>query len=105
MNANTVIVYASKHHGNTKKLLEAIAEQEDVELLDLAGKDRVLIDDSINDLISCLIHSSYLHDIDALLRGRTDGNELTAYIAASTQELMPLQRCDDEYLSTFPPHA
>ena len=33
MNANTVIVYASKHHGNTKKLLEAIAEQEDVELL------------------------------------------------------------------------
>ena len=32
MNANTVIVYASKHHGNTKKLLEAIAEQEDVEL-------------------------------------------------------------------------
>lgn len=23
MNANTVIVYASKHHGNTKKLLEA----------------------------------------------------------------------------------
>jgi flavodoxin len=32
MNANTVIVYASKHHGNTKKLLEAIAEQEDAGL-------------------------------------------------------------------------
>ena len=25
MNANTVIVYASKHHGNTKKLVDAIA--------------------------------------------------------------------------------
>ncbi len=33
MNTNTVIVYASTHHGNTKKLLEAIANQEDVEPL------------------------------------------------------------------------
>jgi flavodoxin len=40
MNANTVIVYASKHHGNTKKLLEAIAEQEDVELLDIAENEQ-----------------------------------------------------------------
>ena len=39
MNANTVIVYASKHHGNTKKLLEAIAEQEEVELLDIAENE------------------------------------------------------------------
>ena len=37
MNANTVIAYASTHHGNTKELLEAIAEQEDVELLDIAA--------------------------------------------------------------------
>ena len=40
MNANTVIVYASKHHGNTKKLLEALAEQEDVELLDIAENEQ-----------------------------------------------------------------
>ena len=40
MNANTVIVYASTHHGNTKKLLEAIAEQEDVELLDIAENEQ-----------------------------------------------------------------
>ena len=40
MNANMVIVYASKHHGNTKKLLEAIAKQEDVELLDIAANEQ-----------------------------------------------------------------
>lgn len=32
----TVIVYFSKHHGNTKKLAEAIAEKYPVELIDLA---------------------------------------------------------------------
>lgn len=45
----TVIVYYSKHHGNTKKLLDAIAKTEDVNLLnvtenpsaDLSGFDRI----------------------------------------------------------------
>lgn len=45
----TVIVYYSKHHGNTKKLLDAIAKNEDVNLLnvtgnpsaDLSGFDRI----------------------------------------------------------------
>lgn len=31
----TVIVYYSKHHGNTKKLLDAIAKTEDVNLLNV----------------------------------------------------------------------
>ena len=31
----TVIVYYSKHHGNTKKLLDAIAKNEDVNLLNV----------------------------------------------------------------------
>ena len=30
-----VIVYASTHHGNTRKLLEAIAERNDVDLVDV----------------------------------------------------------------------
>ena len=45
----TVIVYASTHHGNTKKLLEAIAGHSDVDLVDvvahaqydLSGYDRI----------------------------------------------------------------
>ena len=45
----TVIVYYSRHHGNTKKLLDAIAAQEDVTLVDvlegretdLSGYDRI----------------------------------------------------------------
>ena len=31
----TAIVYYSKHHGNTKKLLEAIAEHNEVTLIDV----------------------------------------------------------------------
>ena len=45
----TVIVYYSRHHGNTKKLLDAIAAQEEVTLIDvlegretdLSGYDRI----------------------------------------------------------------
>ena len=45
----TAIVYYSKHHGNTKKLLDAIAEKHPVTLIDvtkqpdadLSGYDRV----------------------------------------------------------------
>ena len=45
----TAIVYYSQHHGNTKKLLDAIASREDVTLIDvlenrdadLAGYDRI----------------------------------------------------------------
>lgn len=32
---NTAIVYYSQHHGNTKKLLDAIAEREEVTLIDV----------------------------------------------------------------------
>lgn len=34
----TAIVYYSKHHGNTKKLLDAIAEKHDVDLFDVTDK-------------------------------------------------------------------
>ena len=37
----TVIVYASLHHGNTKKLAEAIAEKNDVTLFDVTSKDKI----------------------------------------------------------------
>lgn len=49
MGIKTVIVYASTHHGNTRKLLEAISQKNDVELVDatknekfdLSGYDRI----------------------------------------------------------------
>lgn len=34
----TAIVYYSKHHGNTKKLLDAIAEKHDVRLIDAVAQ-------------------------------------------------------------------
>ena len=34
----TAIIYYSKHHGNTKKLLDAIAEKNEVTLIDVTEK-------------------------------------------------------------------
>ncbi len=34
---NTAIIYYSQHHGNTKKLLDAIAAAEDVTLIDVTA--------------------------------------------------------------------
>ena len=40
METKTVIVYASSHHGNTRKLLEAISQSNDVELVDVIGNEK-----------------------------------------------------------------
>ena len=39
MDTKTVIVYVSTHHGNTKKLLEAIADKHDVDLVDVTENE------------------------------------------------------------------
>ena len=36
----TIIVYASTHHGNTRKLAEAIAKQDNVELVDVIKQEQ-----------------------------------------------------------------
>lgn len=41
----TAIIYYSKHHGNTKKLLDAIAETGDVTLLDVADSKNVNLEE------------------------------------------------------------
>lgn len=41
----TVIVYASMHHGNTKKLAEAIAAKNDVALFDILSKDEINLEE------------------------------------------------------------
>lgn len=37
----TAIIYYSKHHGNTKKLLDAIAGENEVDLIDVTANSRV----------------------------------------------------------------
>ena len=79
--------------------------EEDVQLLDLFCQNGVLIDNAIDQLIGAQVLLTDLTDIDALLGGRTDGNKLTSDIVACAQELMSLQRSDNEYLRAFTPHA
>ncbi len=41
----TAVVYYSKHHGNTKKLLDAIAEKHEITLVDASCADKVELND------------------------------------------------------------
>ena len=79
--------------------------EEDVQLLDLFCQNGVLIDNAIYQLIGAQVLLTDLTDIDALLGGRAYGDKLTSYIVACAQELMSLQRSDNEYLRAFTPHA
>ena len=45
MGTKTVIVYASTHHGNTKKLLDAIAKENEVELVDITENEKYDLSD------------------------------------------------------------
>ena len=46
----TAIIYYSKHHGNTKKVIDAIAKDHDITLIDAANNDSFCLSDY--DLIS-----------------------------------------------------
>ena len=41
----TAIIYYSQHHGNTKKLLDAIASKNEVDLYDVTKKDEIDLSD------------------------------------------------------------
>lgn len=41
----TAIIYYSKHHGNTKKLLDAIAEENEVTLIDITENPNAALED------------------------------------------------------------
>ena len=78
--------------------------KKDMELLNFLGQNGVFIDDSVNDRVGCLINTPDLHDVDALPGCRTDRDELASDILAGSEELMALQRSDDEYLGASTPH-
>lgn len=44
-NTKTAIIYYSKHHGNTKKLLDAIASANDVTLIDVTNNPPASLED------------------------------------------------------------
>ncbi|MCR4718972.1 MAG: flavodoxin [Firmicutes bacterium] len=41
----TVIIYVSVHHGNTKKVIEAIASKNDVDVFDVLSKERINLEE------------------------------------------------------------
>ena len=62
----TAIVYYSKHHGNTKKLLDAIAEKHDVTLIDVvANKDADVSEYDRIGLASGIYFSAFAKQITA----------------------------------------
>lgn len=78
----TVIVYYSKHHGNTKKLLDAIAEKHDVTLIDVvANKDADVSEYDRIGLASGIYFSSFAKQITAFAEEKLPENKDVFFIA------------------------
>ena len=78
----TAIVYYSKHHGNTKKLLDAIAEKNDVALIDVTkGKDINVSEYERIGLASGIYYSAFAKQITAFAEERLPENKEVFFIA------------------------
>ena len=90
-----LIVYHSEHHGNTKKLVEAIAGQGDVTLLNVS--DNSPLDWSDFDLIgfaSGIYYQKFHKDIlDSAEKNLPAGNVLFEATKSFLQSLFNLIRC------------
>ena len=82
MKTNTAIVYYSKHHGNTKKLLDAIvAEDNSVALIDVTEQpDADLLSYDRIGLASGIYFSSFAKQIIAFAEAHLPGNKDVFYI-------------------------
>ena len=60
----TVVVYVSTHHGNTKKLLDAIAEKEAIDMIDIVeNKDSEISDYDLIGIASGIAFGKYYPQI------------------------------------------
>ena len=64
--------------------------EENMQSLDLRGKRRFVCRNAIDQLVCGLIRLSYLHNIDAVLRGRRDLYKLTANVLTGTVKFVSL---------------
>lgn len=80
----SIIIYASSHHGNTKKVVDAIAKDFDVELLD-AGyvREKDLSDYDLIGLASGIFYSKFAGDILEFARANLPTNKNVFLIATA----------------------
>ena len=80
----SIIIYASSHHGNTKKVVDAIAKDFDVELLD-AGcvREKDLSDYDLIGLASGIFYSKFAEDILEFTRANLPANKDVFLIATA----------------------
>ena len=80
----TVIVYYSQHHGNTKKLLDAIAAQDDVTLMDVVqNKDADLSSFDRIGFASGIYAARFHQDITAFAQKNLPQDKKIFYIMTS----------------------
>lgn len=78
----TAIVYYSQHHGNTKKLLDAIAEKHDVTLIDVVrDKDVDISEYDRIGLASGIYFSAFAKQIIAFAEEKLPENKEVFFIA------------------------
>lgn len=79
----TAIIYYSKHHGNTKKLIDRIAENENVELIDVLDKEAATVDLAQYDRIgfaSGIYYSKFHRTLLKFAQERLPENKETFFI-------------------------
>lgn len=78
----TAIVYYSKHHGNTKKLLDAIAAENEVTLIDITKeKDPDVSGYDVIGLASGIYYSAFAKQITAFAKDRLPEGKMVFFIA------------------------
>ena len=78
----TAIVYYSKHHGNTKKLLDAIAEKNEVTLIDVMKESAADLSDYDRiGLASGIYYSSFAKQIIAFAKDKLPEGKDVFFIA------------------------
>ena len=91
----TAIVYYSKHHGNTKKLLDALAQENDLTLLDVT--DHPVVDLSEYDRIgyaSGIYYSKFPKLLLQFAEDRMPQDKQTFFYLYLRFEKERLYRCD-----------
>ena len=79
--AGTAIVYYSRHHGNTKKLLDAIAAENDVTLIDAAARpDADLAEYDRIGFASGIYYGSFARQVLEFARAHLPENREVFYI-------------------------
>lgn len=77
----TAILYVSVHHGNTKKIIDAIASKNEVTVFDVLSKDKIDLDEyNVIGIASGIAYGKYYPQMIKYLEENMPGNKKVFFI-------------------------